>query len=179
MPPERRPRRRVYDEEGHSHYLTFSCCGRRKLLNQDRCKRIVIHYLEECRAELDGLVFGFVIMPEHLHALVRLPQKGRLSLFKQEWKRRSSVALIRYLESCRSPLLKYLTAEDGSHAVWTPKQYDFNIWSRGKAVEKLDYIHDNPLRRELVQAPCDWAYSSARWYRDRRSVGVKLTHIDE
>ena len=179
MPPERRPRRRVYDEEGHSHFLTFSCHGRRKLLSRDRCQRIVIHYLEECRTERDGIVFGFVVMPEHVHALVRLRRAGDLSLFKQEWKRRSSVAIIRYFESCRSPLLPHLTAEDGSHAVWTPKQYDFNVWSREKAMEKLEYMHDNPRRRGLVQDPCDWPRSSARWYRDRRSVGVRLTHIDE
>lgn len=177
--PARRPRRRVYDDDGHSHYLTFSCHGRRKLLNQDRCKRIVLHFMEECRAELDGIVFGFVIMPEHLHALVRFRAKGELILFKQEWKRRCSLALYDYFDSSGNPVAKYLVLPDGSHRIWTPKQYDFNIWSREKVVEKLEYMHKNPVERRLCLAPCDWTYSSARWYADRRSVGVTLTHIDE
>ena len=75
--------RRVFDEPGHAHFLTFSCAARRQLLNQDRCKRIVIHHLEAVRAEYDGLCFGFVMMPEHVHALVRFRETGQLSLFAQ------------------------------------------------------------------------------------------------
>ena len=64
--PELRPRRRVIDDPQTAHFITFSCDGRRKLLNQDRCKRIVIHFLEGVRAECDGLCLGFVIMRERL-----------------------------------------------------------------------------------------------------------------
>jgi putative transposase len=173
------PRRRVYDEPGHAHYVTFSCAGRRQLLNQDRCKRIVIHFLEECRRDLAGICLGFVVMPEHVHVLVRFRQTGSLSLFKQEWKRRSSVKLVDYFTRQRNPVLSYITRADGTHRVWTPKQYDFNVYSRKKAVEKLNYMHENPRRRGLVTRAEDWPYSSARWYAYRKSVGVTLTHIDD
>ena len=69
-------RRRVFDDPGHAHFLTFSCAARRQLLNQDRCKRIVIHHLEAVRAEYDGLCFGFVIIPEHVHDPVDVSDKS-------------------------------------------------------------------------------------------------------
>ena len=175
---ESKPRRRVYDDDGHSHFITFSCNGRRKLLNQDRCKRIVISKLESTRRNYNGMCFGFVIMPEHVHVLTRFREKGTLSLFKQEWKRQSSLALVEYFQKSRNPVLEFITDDEGHHQLWTPKQHDFNVWSRGKAVEKLEYMHRNPVDRGLCRRSEDWPYSSARWYASRRSVGVTLTHID-
>jgi len=176
---ETKPRRRVYDDDGDSHFITFSCNGRRKLLNQDRCKRIVISKLESTRGAYDGLCFGFVIMPEHVHVLIRFREKGQLSLFKQEWKRQSSVALVEHFTKTNNPVLQYVTDSDGHHQMWIPKQHDFNVWSRKKAVEKLEYMHRNPVERGLCEQPEDWPFSSARWYALLRSVGVTLTHIDE
>ena len=176
---ERKPRRRVIDDPDTAHFITFSCDRRRKLLNQDRCKRIVIHYLEELRAEYGGLCLGFVIMPEHIHVLIRFRERGKLIPFKQEWKRRSSLALIDYFTKAKNPVLEFLTREDGTHRVWTPKQYDFNVRSHSKAWEKLNYMHQNPVKRELAPTAEAWQFSSARWYAARKSVGVTLSHIDE
>ena len=177
--PEHLPRRRVIDDPQTAHFITFSCDGRRKLLNQDRCKRIVIHFLEEVRSECDGLCLGFVIMPEHLHVLIRFRERGRLVRFKLEWKRRSSLALIEYFQKNKNPMLEFLTRADGSHRVWTPKQYDFNVLTHDKAWEKLNYMHQNPVKRDLSPTPEAWPFSSARWYAARKSVGVTLSHIDE
>lgn len=176
---ESRPRRRVIDDPQTAHFITFGCDRRRQLLNQDRCKRIVIHYLEEVRAEYDGLCLGFVIMPDHVHLLIRFRERGRLSLFKQEWKRRSSVALVAYFQKSHNPILKFLTFPDGSHRVWTPKQHDFNVFSHHKAWEKLNYMHQNPVKRQLAATPEAWPFSSARWYSARKTVGVTMTHLDE
>ena len=103
---ESRPRRRVIDDPQTAQFITFGCDRRRKLLNQDRCKRIVIHFLEEVRAEYQGLCLGFVIMPEHIHVLIRFRERGRLIPFKQEWKRRSSVALVEYFQKLHETVFK-------------------------------------------------------------------------
>jgi hypothetical protein len=47
---------------------------------------------------------------------------------------------------------------------WQPRYYDFNVWSEDKRVEKLRYIHRNPVRRGLVERPEDWPWSSFRHY---------------
>ena len=113
------------------------------------------------------------------HVLVRFHSTGQLSLFKQEWKRRSSIGLFDCFEQTGNPLVEHLIREDGTHRIRTPKQYDFNVFTHEKAWEKLQYMHDNPVKRGLATTPEEWAFSSARWYSNRRSVGVTLTHIDE
>jgi putative transposase len=47
---------------------------------------------------------------------------------------------------------------------WQARYYDFNVWSERKFVEKLRYIHRNPVKRGLVERPEDWAWSSFRHY---------------
>ena len=48
--------------------------------------------------------------------------------------------------------------------MWQPQYYDFNLWSESKRIEKLRYIHRNPVKRGLVEEPQDWPWSSFRHY---------------
>ena len=47
---------------------------------------------------------------------------------------------------------------------WQARYYDFNVWTEAKRIEKLRYIHRNPVKRGLVQSPEDWPWSSFRHY---------------
>jgi putative transposase len=51
-----------------------------------------------------------------------------------------------------------------AESFWQERYYDFNVWSEKKIVEKLRYIHRNPVNRELVARPEDWKWSSFRHY---------------
>jgi hypothetical protein len=55
--------------------------------------------------------------------------------------------------------------------------YPFNLYGEEKVREKLTYMHQNPVRAGLVAQPCDWAFSSARYYEQGRSVGVPIRCI--
>jgi len=56
--------------------------------------------------------------------------------------------------------------------------YDFNVWTEKKRIEKLDYIHNNPVRRGLVASPEEWGWSSYRWYLTREAGPVKIEDTD-
>ena len=61
---------------------------------------------------------------------------------------------------------------------WQARFYDFNVWTEHKRIEKLRYIHRNPVARGLVAAPEQWRWSSFRWYL-RGEVGpVKINDTD-
>src|SRR5271170_1646096 len=93
-------------------------------------------------------------------------------------------------------LARQLRAPEGS-SFWQPRYYDFNVWSEAKRIEKLRYIHRNPVRRGLVAGPEQWPWSSFRHYvsgfegaveiesqwtaRKREQVGVTLplVHRDQ
>lgn len=68
----------------------------------------------------------------------------------------------------------YWSQIDDSDPIWQPRYYGFNIWSRHKVEEKLDYMHMNPVRAGLVERAVDWKWSSARWYDDKKPVGLSI-----
>ena len=57
---------------------------------------------------------------------------------------------------------------------WQPRYYDFNVWSERKRVEKLRYLHRNPVKRGLVASAEDWAWSSFRHYVTGEEVGAEI-----
>lgn len=66
-----RKTRRAWDEPGHAHFLTYSCYQRLPLLSRDRTRRWVIEAMDRTRRKLDVHLWAYVIMPEHVHVLLR------------------------------------------------------------------------------------------------------------
>ena len=58
-----------------------------------------------------------------------------------------------------------LFGEETRRAFWQARFYDFNVWTVTKRVEKLRYMHRNPVKRGLVESPEQWRWSSYRFYR--------------
>ncbi len=84
-------------------------------------------------------------MPEHVHLLISESERGPLSLA---------------LQMLKQNVARELRLPEGS-PFWLPRYYDFNVPSEAKRVEKLRYIHRNPVRRGLVAKPEDWKWSSS------------------
>ena len=169
------PKREIYDDELYAHFLTFSCYHRRRLLDPDVCKRVVLGVLNTCLSKQSARCVGFVLMPDHVHAVVWFPECGQLSLFMKQWKQQSSVRAKRALrESCPA----YAGEINPADPFWQRKYYDFNLYSDKKLREKVEYMHLNPVRAGLVDDPCQWPWSSARYYEQGQSVGVPVEWVD-
>jgi putative transposase len=132
-----------FQREGGLHFLTFSCHGRLPYLASASACEIFEHALEAMRKRYVVFIFGYVIMPEHVHLLVSEPRRGMLDRAIQALK--TSVAK----QSLHRPF-------------WLARYYDFNVRSEAKRIEKLRYIHRNPVSRGLVNRPEEWKWSSFR-----------------
>jgi putative transposase len=154
--------------------VTFSCYKRRRLLDNDAVRRIVLGVLDSQMTKQDGRLVGFVLMPDHVHSLVWLPRNESLPRFMKQWKQRSS----RNIRKFALPLLpSYSALMKPDDPFWQRKYYAFQIYSRQKLEEKLNYIHLNPVRAGLVDRAAEWRWSSARHYEDGRTVGVPITWV--
>ena len=60
--------------------------------------------------------------------------------------------------------LPFESYESGALPFWEARFYDFNVYSRGKIKEKLNYMHANPVIQKLVSHPKDWPWSSWSYY---------------
>ncbi|MCA1906024.1 MAG: transposase [Desulfarculus sp.] len=161
-----------FDNQGWVQFVTFSCFKRRRLLNQDQCKRIVLGVLASEMAKRQVTCLGFVVMPDHVHALLKLNSGGHLPLFMKQWKQRSSVGIKRLFSN---GLRAYADAITLSDPIWQAGYYAFAIHDPDKAKEKLTYLHHNPVRAGIAHSPAAWRYSSAPWYENGRSVGVPIS----
>ena len=87
--------RRIFDNEGHAQFVTFSCYRRRRLLDDDRCKRIVIGTMGAELANRAGVCIGFVIMPDHVHMCIAIPPKYSVASVIGFLKGKSAIAVAR------------------------------------------------------------------------------------
>ncbi|MEK6258767.1 MAG: hypothetical protein AABP62_09105 [Planctomycetota bacterium] len=179
-----RKRKVVYNDPGHAHFLTFSCQQRLPLLSKDRPRQWVVHALQDAREKLDFLIWGYVVMPEHVHLLI-CPRRREYKMghIEAAIKRPVSARAKQFLiETEATDWLRRLTVREGDEAAfrfWLPGGgYDENIWNERPIPEILDYIHMNPVRRGLVEHPIDWAWSSARFWAGDRGVPLLMDPID-
>ena len=167
-------KRQIYDDERHAQFVTFSCYRRRRLLDHPRARQVVVGVLAEELRERQGACCGFVVMPDHVHAIVWFPETGCLSQMMRVWKSRSSRELKQFV---RGQLPQYSQWIDPKQPFWQPKYYPLNLYTEKKAREKLEYMHLNPVRAGLVKQACQWRWSSARYYERGKSVGIPIRWI--
>jgi putative transposase len=130
------------------HFITFSCYKRQPFLSSKTAKDIVQQILEETRQQQNLRIAAYVLMPEHIHLLTNEPKTGTLAVFLQILKQRTSREL-------KSPDQKQF---------WQRRYYDFNVSSTEKFIEKLQYIHRNPVKRGIVSHPENYRWSSFNHY---------------
>ena len=123
-----------------------------------------------------GVCCGFVVMPNHVHAIVWFGEPGSLSPFMKSWKQTTSLRLKRVL---RGVAPCYASKIALAEPFWQAKYYPFNLYRARKALEKLDYMHLNPVRAGLVARASDWRWSSAAYYEGGADVGIPLEWIFE
>ena len=132
-----------YQHQRCLHFITFSCYRRMPLLDSGAARDLFERELERVRRWYGCSITGYVVMPEHVHLLISEPERSELSV------------VIQMLKQITSHKLKTQTAR-----FWQIRYYDFPVWSEKKRIEKLHYIHRNPVKRGLVTRPEDWRWSS-------------------
>ena len=137
-----------YQNQRCLHFITFSCYHRMPLLDTPPAKQTFERELERVRVWYGCYITGYVVMPEHVHLLISEPERSKPSIVIQMLKQITS---------------QQLRPKDLPH-FWQVRYYDFPVWTEAKRVEKLRYMHRNPVKRGLVSAPEEWPWSSFRHY---------------
>jgi putative transposase len=166
--------RRRYFAPGQLQFVTASTYRRAPLFLSPRLAREFVAVLEEVRGDFGFLLLGWVLMPDHFHLLLQCQPAESTSRVVQQLKQRTAARILRILRAqrhhawCRRMLGNLRlpsTVHDGStYRLWQRRFYPFSVRTEEKRLEKLDYMHDNPVKRGLVTAPADWPWSSWRFY---------------
>ena len=136
-----------YQQSRQTHFVTFCCYRRRQLFASAEAKGLFEAALERVRRVYWLRVYGYVVMPEHVHLLLSEPEKAPLA---------------EALKSLEQGASRRLIGNAGHF--WQKRYYDHNVRSHEKFLEKLRYIHRNPVQRGLCAKPEDWPWSSFGHY---------------
>jgi putative transposase len=169
-----------YYGRGDLHFLTFSCYRRLPLLGTIRARNVFVEALGKMRERYGLLLVGYVVMPEHVHLLISEPSKGTPSMVLKVLKQRVSRDLRKKNRRARAGQLRLSFMRGGERLprFWQAGFYDFNVYSRKKKREKLEYMHANPVTRGLVQHPKDWPWSSFSFYGNGETGLVAIDPVD-
>jgi putative transposase len=154
-----------YYGAGYLHFITTSCYQRRPPLDEASNRDLFLQVLEQVRRRYRLVVAGYVVMPEHVHLLLGEPERGNPSAVMQALKQgfaRRLLGRLRATEDPRRAMLWSTPLEQGR--IWQHRFYDFVVFTDQKRVEKLRYMHRNPVTRGLVLEPEQWEWSSYRSY---------------
>jgi len=163
---------------GHLHFLTFSCYQRRPLLDMPAARDFFLSSLDEIRNRYHFDLRGYVVMPEHVHLLLSEPPEQTISValkgLKQRISRDFRGGIPRSNKHSLPVVLRTLAID--LPRFWEPRFYDFNVYTQEKLIEKLKYIHANPVRRGLVDHPAAWIWSSYRFYETGEQGMISIDH---
>ena len=151
-------------------YITIVTKNRLRVFQTDKMKELLCQTIDEARKSAGFLLFAYVIMLDHVHLLASRPSttsdllrviKGitarRLIDYLKVNSHESSLAKLRHQERDR----KY------KYSLWQTEKNVFPVFSEGMFLEKVNYIHSNPVRAGLVDRPDQYRWSSARVWQGR------------
>jgi putative transposase len=170
------------ENPNHARFLTFSCYHRLPLFSNDAIKDAFADQLRRTRSRHEFNLYAWVLMPEHIHLLIRCHAEATARDVLGTLKTGFAKRVIARWRELDAPVLDRIKDQDGQLRFWQRGGgYDRNLMMGRELLGKFDYIHSNPVRRGLVDRPEDWAWSSARWWSGQRNgeIGCDALTVSE
>ena len=157
--------------------MTFTIVGWIDVFSRQVYKDIFISSLKYCQANKGLILHSYVIMSNHVHLVVSVQEGFSISDFVRDCKKFTSTQILKYIEnnnteSRRDWMLhqfKYFASRhtrNEHYQLWEHDNHFIELSSPAFTQQKVDYIHNNPVRAGLVYKPEDYVYSSASNYAD-------------
>jgi putative transposase len=171
-----------WNVSGQLYFMTASFYGWKPLFSEPIHARIILNSLSWLRKEKRIILYAFVLMPSHLHAIVK-PVDRAIGELLQDFGSFTAHAILHQLRSDdRQDLIEFFHGERrdprAEHSIWQDVQAK-NIFTEKFLAQKMEYIHQNPVAKEwnLVQDRADYQYSSACFYDEDRQPIIEIDDI--
>ena len=162
-------------------FFTATCLNWTKVLETDEYKKIITDSLQFLVEDKRVTIYGFVIMPNHIH-LLWAKQDNWLDKDVTQMFLKFTAQKIKFkLIDTESPMLEKFksTQSDRAYHFWERRPHIATMNDREVFLQKLDYIHQNPIRAGLCDSSDKYVFSSAGFYLGELCVWTFLTHYTE
>jgi REP element-mobilizing transposase RayT len=164
----------------YPQFFTATILEWKTLLKPAKYKDIITESLSYRVKEKQVFVYGFVIMPNHMHLIWQIRDGHEREKVQRDFLKYTAQMMIRDLETNHPKVLEHfkVNAKDRTYQIWERNPLTIDLYSEKVLLQKLNYIHQNPLQEKwkLAEVEEDYAYSSAEFYQEGKSNWDFLTH---
>ena len=167
--------------EYYPQFFTATILEWKHLLNERKYKDIIVESLGFLVKEKRVIVYSFVIMPTHIHIIWQIQGGHKRENVQRDFLKFTAQKIKYDLKDNDRDLLRQfeVNAKDRQYQLWERNPLSIDIYSRKVFIEKLNYIHHNPVQGKwnLCRYPEDYKYSTAKFYETGKDNWGFLTHI--
>lgn len=173
-----------------TYFLTFTVVGWVDVFTRRQCSDILINSFKYCQEHKGLILYAFVIMGSHLHLLAAAEYgSSGLSAIVRDFKTFTSKKIIEWVTDNRKESRRaWLDIIFKYHGKYNPNNNIYQVWQQHNkpmqcvtpqfTLQKLNYIHLNPVKAGIVDRPEDYRYSSARNYLGRTDTVLEVKVLD-
>ncbi|MBX2934797.1 MAG: transposase [Ferruginibacter sp.] len=167
----------------HTEFFTATNLNWLPVLNKEIHKQILIEAIQHRVHNQQLVVNAFVIMPNHFHAIWKISDGVNKADFQRDFMKFTARSILKFMFMNNDPMLSLLQvkAADRKQQVWERNSLSIELYTEQVFLQKLDYIHNNPLQPKwnLCLHPEDYYYSSVLFYETGGMEGSfnMLTHF--
>ena len=163
----------------YPHFFTATNLEWKKLLAQDKYKDIIIESMRFLVRDKRVIIYGFVIMDNHIHIIWQLQADRKREDVQRDFLKYTAQQIKKEMLTSNPAQIEelFVNAKDRKYQIWERNPLSVEIWSEKVFLEKLKYIHENPVRAGICKWPDDYKYSSALFYKFGKDNWGFLTHL--
>jgi REP element-mobilizing transposase RayT len=166
-------------QEEYVQFFTATILEWKDLLKQDKYKQIILNSLKFLVEQKRVKVYGFVIMINHIHIIWHIQPGHKRENIQRDFLKYTAQQIKSDLEKHHPKVLPsfLVNAKDRQYQIWERNPLSIDIWSREVLWQKLQYMHQNPVRAGVCQWPQEYYWSSALFYQTGTNNFEWLTHV--
>ena len=160
-------------DQSKPHFMTFTVVNWIDVFSRKDYKDIIVNNLNYCIKNKGLVIYGYVIMSNHIHLIIQ-SENNNLSGLVRDFKKFTSKALIEHIKTSTESRSTWMLelfrksaethSRNKSYQLWRYGNHPEEIYSEKFLWTKLDYIHLNPVRAGIVEKASEFIYSSAKNY---------------
>ncbi len=166
-------------EQDKLHFVTLQVVEWVDIFTRQTYRDIIIENLGYCQKNKGLEIYAWVIMSNHIHLLVK-SEKEELSNILRDFKSYTSKKILEEIDTCNESRKEWMLKifrdaafkhkRNSEYQFWTHENHAEYIFSNKFIEQKLDYIHDNPVKAGIVEKPEEYRYSSAKDYAGEKGL---------
>ena len=163
-------------DKDKAYFVTFTIVEWLKVLQDDSAKMIIVEAITYYQQHRGFVIYAYCIMPNHVHLIAQSDGSEILSAVLRDLKKYTSIELTKKLEienteQSKNVLTIFKNAGEKlkrikKYKVWQDGNHPIVLYSNKFIWQKLEYIHNNPVKYGLSECAEEYLFSSARNYAD-------------